>query len=161
MQGLRKLKCDDLIYSAQSEALVTLRRFLKHLDLDQNMFNHLFMIKSTVKKTNRKICAEYDPLNFVINIDESYLESMISYIDKNPSIRKQVILNLASTLVHEMIHAGRTIIIDDTTYVRSIKEDVDNEVKRKPQLDRGYNIDELDNALSLVAKKAKHFSKNM
>ncbi len=106
---MSKEEKEKLLLKAKYTAVETLKHFFNMLNLDPNLFNHIYNIHIGTNY-NLKGVAEYDIDNFQILIDNEYLDLLLKDIDKDGI--DEITTQLAHTIIHEMIHANRTILID-------------------------------------------------
>lgn len=83
---------------ANNIAIESINKFLSKLNLNPDAFSHLSDVK--IQITNYNIDNSYEAENNTIIINKEVLENHV--------------LEVALTLVHELLHANRTIIINDT-----------------------------------------------
>ena len=112
-------------------AINSLQNFFKINDLDPSLFNHLYEID--FKIDNCEGAAEYNPKEFSIAVDSEYLNNMVNKLMncKDDKSKTNIYLNIAVTLVHELLHANRTIMIEKGINPKSIKSVVNNIEKKE------------------------------
>jgi len=108
-----------------------LEQFYGKLGIDDKIYSDLIKIPILIGETNSlegiDSWAQYNPGEDQITINVNYLQSMKNYIDveseeKKEKTRKNVILNLAVTLIHETIHASRRVAVPKNAI--KIKNDI-------------------------------------
>lgn len=112
------MKRKQLLLEAKKTAQYSINSFLDKLDINPEAFNHLYEIAMTVKPLENNHEAQYDA-NYkiglttipLITINETYLDGLLYYINNDMYDKDLVINNLASVMVHELLHANRTVYI--------------------------------------------------
>lgn len=128
-ENIRKLN------EAKNIAIASIKNFLNILNLNPDAFSHLYNIKielGTLNKYNDEIALYIVEDNKII-IDEEHLT------DSN-------ILNIALSLTHELMHANRTIFINDginSTKIEKLMNDISNK-----NLAKKHNISEYEDILN-------------
>lgn len=116
-----------IVKEGKHEAIKNLKHFLELLDLNPEAFNHLYDIYIKLGNTFEGSSAKYSCENNYIILDIYYLEELAElYITSgyNEKTLNNCILNVALTIIHETIHANRTIIIENS--VNSLNIDTNN-----------------------------------
>ena len=131
-----KLKNDkeeiiNICASAYKRSVFALKEFFIKLGIDPNVFNHLFNIEISIDnsmQTNSERLAAFftqEDVTFEpkIFICASYVDDLISYCKKkykmNKRVKNEIITELSRTIIHEMIHANRNIILNNTKDISS------------------------------------------
>lgn len=112
------MKRKQLLLEAKKTAQYSINIFLDKLDINPEAFNHLYEIAMTIKPLEKNHEAQYDA-NYkiglttipLITINETYLDGLLYYINNDIYDKDLVINNLASVMVHELLHANRTVYI--------------------------------------------------
>ena len=121
---------EQYIKDSHKIAVNALKNFFRNIDFNEEAFNHLYNIKTyIVEFLPPDVEAMYiheerikeDPLDNTIAINSRLLKKYIDIINKNKSIYNKMVLQLASSLVHEMIHANRVIVLDYVTKEKDLK----------------------------------------
>ena len=110
---------------AHNRANNLLKSFFDKIDLDYSLFNHLYnieiIIDNSTKTAYDDIVAYYTHKNEFLEpeiyICAKYVDELICYYkksNKNNNIKNEIIDQLSRTIIHELIHANRCIIINDT-----------------------------------------------
>lgn len=107
---------EDLLNESKQVAYTALINFLNNLGLDAELFNHLFNIPIKIdydeENTNGNY-AIYDANNNgeqIIYIGGDYIDDLYCNIEDGVD-KNKVYANLASTIIHELLHANRDIIL--------------------------------------------------
>lgn len=116
---------DELFYTlvklANERKNKILKSFIKKLDLDPSLFEHLYNIDIFIDNNEN----DSNSLAFYINNDERtnepsislsalYVEELLDRISKNLSNKEKHINQLVVTLIHETIHCNRSIIVKNS-----------------------------------------------
>lgn len=119
---------EDLVNDAIKIAFLSFRNFLVNLDLNPDAFSHLFNVKIDIDYTEditNGACALFDPNakdgNSMIYVGIDYLDDMYEYIDSGHS-REKIVVNIANSIVHEMIHMSRVVTLKEETSILSAKD---------------------------------------
>lgn len=132
-----KSELEEYLNIARNRAYNSLKHFFKLLDIDYNLFAHLFNIDIKIdydsKFINEKdgLCARYDTgtntKNNNVYISVYYINTMLDNLYDNKISRQDLINDLAVTIVHELLHANRSVIIDNepTIYDKKDREEYD------------------------------------
>ena len=95
---------------AYNRAINYFSYFVSRYDLDPNLFEHLYNIDLVIDYSNEDACAYYVPRG-----DNLEIHVFSSYIDRLYTKNKDKDLDyLASTLLHEMLHVNRTVILKNS-----------------------------------------------
>ena len=151
-----QLKYTTLINEAQTIAIQSLKNFFELLDFDSEAFNHLYNISMKIDKLGEEIAAEYAPDENYIIINSTHLEEMLELIDESQNdenTKNKVILNMAFTLVHEILHANRAIIIEDGLNLTTIAEKEKDELSNFSQKKSGHDLNQYNFLLSGMLSK--------
>ena len=99
---------DKIIETAKKISINSIKSFLKKLEIDENLLNEIYNIEIVVNNVSDNSDMEFDHENFKIIISPDYLAEITNDLLLNPS-DDQPIKYLAKSLIHEMLHANRTI----------------------------------------------------
>ena len=135
-------KLDVLIQESKKIAVNSFKNFCINLNLDPDLFNHIYNIDISVENTYEDNLAEYDTQKNIIIINKFYISHLMKQSEKNIINENKIKLNLALTIVHEMLHANRTIFINDGINNNIIINTIENGKK---------NIESFDDYVSLVS----------
>ena len=158
-------KCVSITKEAREEAIRAFKNFYKLLDIDPEIFNHIYKTPMRAGKINDAYAnAIYDPNQNIIIIDTNYIVDLVKQIYKNVNnntLNNTVKLNLALTMVHEMIHANRTVMIEDGLNALNIEEKALEELIQYSQETKGHDLNQYRLLLSDVLSQtyAKQFTK--
>ena len=149
---------DGIVQEARDQAIKILKIFFKHVGLDPDLFEHIYSIEVKVEPDKRDLdgnlaCAAYSTSKDIIEFGWEYAYDTILKGSFNGKTREQIINEFASTLVHEMLHANRTILIADSVNGTNIKSEFKRFFNKDKNRLKGYDIDLLDNKLGELCKK--------
>lgn len=154
-------KYSKLIDEAKIIACDSLKRLFKNLELDSELFDHLFDIKIKTSKFDQKdLMAVYISKSFTIILNSNYLKALTDEIKLDSSERmiKLIKLNLALTIVHEMLHANRTMMINNSLTLNNYNQKYIYELVFNVQKNLGYDLDFYNNTLAnMNTKKYKKY----
>ena len=121
----------DFITKAQRESNIHIKHFFNLLGLDVNLFNHLYNIQIILGSKN-----QYDIESNAISININGVNDIMREIEHTNSLKEKenLLLNMCVTIVHETIHANRSIIIENGLSISKIKEIIDNSKIRNPRI---------------------------
>lgn len=135
-------KIDYLIQESKKIAVNSIKNFCINLNLDPDLFNHIYNIDMIVRNINKNALAQYDTQENIIIINKLEINRSIMELEKNISDENTIKLELALTIVHEMLHANRTIFINGGINNNTIINTIDNDKD---------NIEPFDDYVSLVS----------
>lgn len=141
---------NNVLNKSLEVAINSLKNFIKNLGLNEEAFDHIYKIPIKLGNTTLDAPGEYSPDDFTININNDYFYDMASRI--NPTNENTIINNIALTIVHEMIHANRTIFIENGLKASNIEDAMDSELIKRGELNKGHDVDLYDSLLSDVLK---------
>jgi len=150
-----------LVEDAKKIAFLSLRNFFKNIGLDDSLFDHLFktdvQIDYTEDITNGE-CATYDPNlgknKDVVYLGVDYLDDMYNAIEDGNN-RNVVILDIANSIVHELIHKARLVTLKEEVSLLNVSNEIfkNAEIYHKITKETKDYDDLL--ALSLLKEKSK------
>lgn len=115
-----------LVKSAKAKSVECLKHFFELLDLDSDAFSHLYNIPIKVGNTIGDGSGQYDLESNTLVISYDYLNELVdSYMyskDKDKAL-DNIILNIALIIIHESIHADRTVLIENSRNSINIDSD--------------------------------------
>ena len=118
---------NEIITTAVNRAGSSLNHFFELLKLDPELFKHLWDIEVHVGETGEGLNAKYHSKEeHFITLNENYLESLFAGLDDGTYTKQYVINDIATSIIHETIHANRSVYVKDgnITYdVISLDED--------------------------------------
>ena len=101
---------EEIINESKKTAINAFKMFLRNINLDEQLFNHIYDIPIIIGRVIKdSSITEYDPEENFIVINEEDLQKYMDMINKGNVSETTVVINIAHNLVHEMIHANRTI----------------------------------------------------
>ena len=138
MNSFNKEEMENFLKIGIDRAKSSLNHFFKLLEIDPSLFDHLFDIRIFIDYNNEiieletingtlqdSVIATYETADSekddVIAISKDYIEQLIFYLNENYIARQDVINEIATTIVHELLHRNRTIILDNSLKVDDIK----------------------------------------
>lgn len=145
-----------LILESKALAINSIKKFLTKLDINPDAFEHIYNIDIKVaslinyNNLDDETVALYDPTSFTISIDKDYLDDAIIEIIKNKEDRDMYIIDTAKYIVHEMIHAIRTIMIDNNYHKLYMEE---TQEKGIPSVAYEYDLKYNSNEVSKSAEE--------
>ncbi len=128
---------EQIIEDAHKIAVASLKNFFRNLDLNEDAYNHLYNIKTDIvnflKPSDEAVYIHLDsmednPIDNTIVINAKILKKYTDLVNTKKESYMAIVLQLASSLVHEMIHANRLIIMD---YVIKEKRKYNSELPPK------------------------------
>ena len=139
----------DYVIKARTEAINALRVFFLHLGLDPNLFNHIYSVNMVVRKIKSKknelpVCATLEQKTFTLLIDRDYVESLMEMSNNKELSEDALVLNLALTIVHEMLHINRTIIINNLPNAYNYQLNLQRDIRRSEQKFSEYDVPKYD-----------------
>ena len=144
MNEEKKKLYTQLVKESRKIANNALKNFYNNLGLEPERVEHLLNIPLKMGRTDENADAQYvQNENFII-FNVKYLEKMAKHLVEIP--KEKVLLHIAVSYVHEVIHANRTLYINDGLNVNTIKEIADNELIKFDQ-DKKYD---LNNYISIL-----------
>lgn len=112
---------EQIIEDAHKVAVKSLKNFFRNMGLNEEAFNHLYEIPTFfadfLKTSDEAVylhteSTQENPIDNTIAINVKLLNKYINSINHKKVDYNKIVLQLASTLVHEMLHANRMIIMD-------------------------------------------------
>lgn len=145
----------ELLQVSRDTAIKCLKNFFKLLDLDPDLFSHLYNIPIKITNDTDESMAEYCSDKNLILISECYLQNRVEIMksDKDKFYRI-VIRDVANTIIHEIYHANRDIYINNGKNSINISSKNDNEILKYNQQLHGYDIDQYNLLLNAMLSKS-------
>ena len=137
---------NEIAYKSKEIANECFKNFCNLIDLNPELYEHLYNIPMKIGETEG--LAEYKPNENIIIINGDYIIELIDEYGED----ENVVLNIAFSLIHEMIHANRTIMIEGGLNALNIKK-TDDELLLYGQKKMGYDVEEFVNILSEIINK--------
>lgn len=107
----------SLVKDAKEKSVELLKHFFELLDLNSDAFEHLYNIPIKVGNVIGDGSGQYIVEGNYLVISYEFLNELVDYYadatDKNKSL-ENIILNIAMVIIHESIHADRTILIENS-----------------------------------------------
>lgn len=159
MENKRELEIQKLVERTHKIAVESLRNFFVLLDLNPDAFNHLYEIEMDFDDNEN--LASYSPIDNKISLNREVFNEALYDIEDYPNRQEEIEVNLAISMVHEMIHANRTVLIDNGVTTLSLERFKKEEQIRLIQQKQGYDLDVLRYQLSQMLDKPyiKEFKK--
>lgn len=105
---------NEIITTAVNRAGSSLNHFFELLKLDPELFKHLWDIEVHVGETGEGLNAKYHSKEeHFITLNENYLESLFAGLDDGTYTKQYVINDIAISIIHETIHANRSVYVKD------------------------------------------------
>lgn len=150
-------KRNDLIETGKIRAIESIKNFCTLLNINPEIFNHIYQIPVKIEDF-LGINAEgfYYIMENYIALNSNTIEKSLKRIDENPDDEKvkNVEISLIATLiVHEMLHANRSIIIENGLDKFNLIEKGKKETTKYLQEQEGYDLDQYDSLLHEVLQK--------
>ena len=124
-----------------------IKHFFELMGYNPKAFNHLYNIniKITEKEYNGlddDYDAEYVPKTNTIYVYNDYIEDMLDLMeDSEDKKRKDIVkLNFCFTLIHEILHANRAIMINNSLNINNFDKYFDNVYIQNKELDNNDNM---------------------
>ena len=113
----------DLIQKAKELAILSFKKFVNKLGYNEEAFEHIYNINITLDNLKLEN-ATYDHVSNLIILDKGYVDDAFMCILLKPEEENKYIVDIGKTIVHEMIHANRMIMInyDSTVYSKDYSE---------------------------------------
>ena len=146
----------DLVNEAKELAIKSMKHFYKLLNLDPDLLNYLNNIPIKIEKTKYDNSGEYLPKENYIIINTKEVEFMLGHIHQDPKNKDKknlVLANLAVTIIHEMLHANRTVLIDNGLNASNISDKLDIEIIKHIQEKKGHDLNQYRMFLSDMLNK--------
>lgn len=151
-------KYAEVCNNAKKIAIISLKNFFNNLGIDSSLFDHIYNCPLKIGKTYNNAPAQYNSNNFCIIFNKNYLNTMIGEIENNQNNNK-VYTNIALTLVHEMIHPNRAVMIEGGLNPLSIYQIINDEILKYDQKKKGHDLEHYNLLLNNILSKsyAKNF----
>ena len=105
---------NEVITTAVNRAGSSLNHFFELLKLDPELFKHLWDIEVHVGETGEGLNAKYHSKEeHFITLNENYLEGLFAGLDDGTYTKQYVINDIATSIIHETIHANRSVYVKD------------------------------------------------
>ena len=147
---------NEIIETVKKEAIMSIKNFCRLIDLYPELFSHIYNISIIIGKTEEDAPAQYMTNENYIIINQDYIEDMIEKLNEysNDERKKnRIITNVAVTLVHEMIHANRALMIENGLNSMNASQQVDNELINYAQHKQGHSVEQYMNLLETMIGK--------
>lgn len=112
----------NLVNEGQQEAIKNIKHFLELLDLNKEAFNHLYNIEIKIDNIKKNEFAQYNLYDNIIILDIDKIIELAAGNEYNEKTKNIIIDTIAITIIHETIHANRTIMIENTININNIEE---------------------------------------
>lgn len=133
---------EQLLKESQTVAISALKNFFTNLGFNDEAFEHLYNIELFIGPiATPKVDAIYcqletkkeDPTDNTIIVNNKMLDKYANLINTNKVKENQIILHIATIIVHEMIHANRSIILDYVEKERNKNTQKISNINDKPK----------------------------
>ena len=114
---------ESIINEATNIAFDAMRNFLNNMSLKREEYDYLYKINISCEDiyTPLEDCMYIKSENKII-IGKKYINKLIELIKKGQISEKIIILDVAANIVHEMIHASRTVVELNSKEAKLISE---------------------------------------
>lgn len=156
MENQTKNQFAKLLEEVKVISIDSLKNFFKLLDINPELLRYIDNIDIKIGKTDDDAPAQYNPYEKTITMGTEYFYDMLYYINNNSNdekIKRNVILNMAVTLVHEMIHVNRTMMVQDGVNPLTIWAKAEEESIKYQQLMKGHDLNQYRMFLSDMLNK--------
>ena len=113
---VEKKEINEIVTNAKQVAISSLKNFFRLIDLYSEAFNHIYEIPVKCEDFEGNTPAKYLPDENQIIINRKYIVDRIKTLNKcfdDERKKKKINLDIALTIVHEMIHANRALMIEN------------------------------------------------
>ena len=150
---------ENLVEEAKNIAFLSFRNFLRNIGLNDSLFSHLFETNVEIDYTEditEGECSTYDPNqgknkdSIYIGID--YLDDMFNEIEQGGN-RNLVILDIATSIVHELIHKCRLVTLKQEVTLLNASNEIYKNAEVYHKICK--EINEYDDLLALSLLKDK------
>lgn len=130
---------NETLKKYKETANIAFKNFVTLLGLNSELFEHLYNMKLEISTLDDGLCALYDSNKFKIIINKSFLKEL--------NLDNEFSIQLVTTIVHEMIHANRTILINNGFNSINAEEKNEDELIKYYQLTNKDNVEEYNDLL--------------
>lgn len=122
-----KERYNELVDTAVKRAWNSMGQFFKLYDFNPALFKHLFEIDVKISDEKNDSNSKYPSKeeNYII-LYSDYIDGLIAGLDEGRYSKQYVINDIATTVIHEVIHANRSVFVKDGC-VTYIDEEYDSE----------------------------------
>ncbi len=141
---------------ANKTAINSLKHFFKLLNLNPDAFEHLYNIPTKISKTDEDAFAEYIPNEHIILVNPNYIKDMYELYEEakdDEKLKNKILANTALTLIHETLHANRTVMIEEGLNASNILNKTDTEIFRYAHIKSGNDLNQYDSLLEKIIDK--------
>ena len=124
-----------------------IKHFFELMGYNPETFNHLYNINIKIAEKEYNgldddFDAEYIPKTNTIYVYNDYIEDMLDLMeDIEDKKRKDIVkLNFCFTLIHEILHANRAIMINNSLNINNFDKYFDNVYIQNKKLDNNDNM---------------------
>ena len=132
----------DMLSKSYNKSIFAIANFINNLNIDSSLFRHLYNVNIIIDNTEKTILNDYSAFFRVNNEGEPEIHVSIKYINDLYNYGKingfnESIYRLSRTIVHELIHYNRFVIIKDETFINknnnliNTNDIKDNELDKK------------------------------
>lgn len=150
MSKYNKEKYEEYIKIGFDRAKSSLNHFFELLDIPPHIFDSLFDIDIIIDYEDEYTLSgvAYYKVSDKENDDEiiiaiGYLDRLFDSLENNNLTRQGVINEIAKSIIHELLHRNRTIIINNSLKVNDLES-----IKEYKEKSNRYNLDLLKNLLN-------------
>ena len=122
----------NLVSKALKVAENSLRNFFKNIDLDDSLFEHLFKIPVIIRYIEDDNAAYSNDDTACIILNKSFIQEL-EEVNTNEKMEKSIVNTIAFNIVHEMLHANRTVLMGNSLEKIYYEEELNNQLSDKIQ----------------------------
>ena len=115
----------DILLRASKKANDYFFHFISIMNLDTSIFSYIKNIQLRIGNVTYHAWAEYDINNNIIIVDKAFLKSCINELKLKPMYISRIVDLVARTIVHEMVHSTRVILVNNGLYYLNVQEKMD------------------------------------
>lgn len=104
---------NEIITTAVNRAGSSLKHFFELLNLDSELFKHLCEIDVRVEELSDSNAKYNSREDHYISLSDSYLEGLFAGLEDGTYTKQYVLNDIATSIIHETIHANRTVYVKD------------------------------------------------
>ena len=137
-----------MIIKARNEAIKSIKDFMTLLDINPEAYDFLKNIKMKLSSNMGDNKAEYNTTTNIISINYNDIVEFEERLNDGED-EKEIFLELSHAITHEMIHAIRTITIENGL----VLVDPEREEEKEREKQQKHNIDQYYNLLDQIITK--------
>ena len=115
---------NELVSTGVKRAWSSISQFLKLYNLKPELFRHLFELDVKIDNSKSDFNAKYNSKSDnYITIYTSYIENLVDRLNDGTYTKQYVINDIATTIIHEIIHANRSVYVKDGSVCAILSDD--------------------------------------